>query len=97
VKEYYECHVTMVGRSDLIRLVVERSGWLFSAIDGDPDLGPGVKCYATKQFNAKNPKEDVVKAVESIAVYLGSYDCCDVVRSKVELVVYDSRSKPCAT
>lgn len=100
MKEYYECHITMdasrpawpegLGRMGLTRMV-EDMGWSFSAINGDPDLGPGLKCYATRQFNTKHPKEDVIKWLDEAAKVLYN-NKITVLRRKVELVIHDDRS-----
>ena len=91
-KEYYECHVTFNlpttshGRPPI-------SGWKFSAIDGDPVLGAGVKCYLTRQFKASRELADVIDDLEGVASELRR-NGIEVLRTKVELVVYDSKSLP---
>lgn len=87
---YYECHITMKGNPVVLKPQVEVSGWKFSAIDGDIDLGDGVKCYATMHYPARNMAEEVIATVKG---YAGAYKFLgiDVLRSKVELVIYDSK------
>jgi len=89
-KRYFECHVTMNGDPTMIKPIVETSKWTFSAIDGDPDLGNGVKCYATKQYNERSGLPAAIGAVSVIAEVLQKAGV-NVVREKVEMVVYDRR------
>ena len=92
IKEYYECHVTFTlptashGRPPI-------PNWKFSAIDGDPVLGAGVKCYLTRQFKASRELDDVITDLEEVANELRR-NKISVLRTKVELVVYDSKSLP---
>lgn len=95
--KYYEAHITITGFRDEIKTVVENygNGWKFSAIDGDIVLGEGVKCYATKHYK-KDIYNDVMiaKLQEEVKQYkklLGGAGV--VVRSKVELIIYDSLEK----
>lgn len=91
---YYEAHITMLAERpehDYIKNKVEGLGWKFSKIDGDPSLGSGVKCYATKHFKSSLPKEQVLNELINTARNLnGLY--ADVIREKIELVIYDTRS-----
>lgn len=96
-RTYYECHVTMEAHPEYARPHVAAEGWKFSAIDGDPSLGRGLKCYATRHYNAKLPIDRVVELLVAVAAALDAAGC-HVVRRKVELVVFDDRSatvKPC--
>lgn len=88
---YYECHITMVGQQSVLKPMVEKQGWKFSAIDGDPTLGDGVKCYATRHFNEKLSPEYIVSRVCETADVLAT-DGAEILRRKVELVVFDDRS-----
>lgn len=89
---YYECHLTMVGDPAFIKPLVEAFGWKFSQIEGDIVLGDGIKCYATKHYNAKLPA-DKVRAIVDGAGDRMQRDKVQVIRRKVELVIYDDRSK----
>lgn len=89
-KRYFECHVTMIGDPGLIRPIVEEVKWTFSAIDGDVDLGAGVKCYATRQFNERSGLPQAIGAVSQISEALQKCGVT-VLREKVELIVYDRR------
>lgn len=90
--QYYECHITVEGNKELAEHCIAAFGWKFSAIDGDPSLGDGVKCYATIHYNNRVPLVEVIDRVQSAAKKLRN-DGLNVVREKVEMVVYDTRSK----
>lgn len=91
-KTYYECHVTLVGDREQLRKSVESTRWLFSCIDGDPVLGEGVKCYATKHFSYRFSTKEVVKQVQKVASELRALGC-NVIREKVELVIWDTKKR----
>lgn len=86
----FEIHITVSGaQAREARLVAEIVGWKFSAIDGDPLLGPGVNCYLT--HHAK----DFMKALEqlrSVCLDLNNHHV-QVLRQKIELVVFDTKRK----
>lgn len=92
-KDYYECHITLESKHPhSLRETLEALGWKFSAVDGDPNLGSGVKCYATRQYNSERVAlHHVIEIVKDLAenLRLQNYK---VLREKVELVVYDSHS-----
>ena len=89
-KQYYECHVIMEGDPKVIRPIVEDYSWKFSCIDDDPDLGEGIKCYATHQFNARMGVDTVRDVLRNVSHYF-KREGIKVLRNKVELVVYDER------
>jgi hypothetical protein len=89
--QYYECHVTMVGDPAIIKPFVEAAKWKFSAIDGDPDLGDGVKCYATTQFNARYNEGMIHGLLCDMGLYLEDQGV-NVIRRKIEAVIHDDRS-----
>lgn len=90
-QQYHECHVTMESKDiALVETHVKDIGWKFSCIDGDPILGDGIKCYATKHFPSKCDVNDVVNNVKAASEQLSMYGH-KVIRDKVELVVYDSK------
>lgn len=91
MNKYYECHITMIGLPEKIRPVVEITGWKFSAIDGDPVMGDGIKCYATKMFHASKPELEVLAELLNWSEFL-QIQGCNVVRKKIEMVIYDDRS-----
>lgn len=89
--EYYECHITMMGKPLDLKKHVEERKWKFSAIDGDPSLGDGIKCYATRHYNSKIPKDEVLRQMINTANFLRFLDI-DVIREKIELVIHDTKS-----
>ncbi len=88
---YYECHVTLLGDPHAIRPYVEAMKWKFSCIDGDPVLGDGIKCYATRHFHAGLGQDHVLAQLLDTAASLAELGL-SVLRRKVELVLYDDRS-----
>jgi len=95
-KTYYECHITLEGKpvhKENTSRQVEQLGWKFSAIEGDIVLGGGTKWYATRHFNSrKYSVEDVLHFLHSTADLLTTYKTLKVIRRKIELVLFDSRS-----
>lgn len=63
----------------------------FSAIDGDPSLGDGVKCYATLHLNYRIPEQEVLRRLVNTAMYL-KFLAINVIREKIELVIHDTKS-----
>lgn len=89
---YYECHITMKGDPEKIEAAVKDSDWIFSKIDGDPVLGEGVKCYATKMFSeARHSADEVIAITNALALRLRTQFRLNVLRAKVELVIYDTK------
>lgn len=83
----------MVGDPKRIKELVESFDWKFSCIDGDPDLGNGVKCYGTIQRNiVKYDLEEIIQIVKLTAKALRDTNI-KVLREKVELILYDKRYK----
>tara|TARA_R110002096_G_scaffold192856_3_gene374602 strand:- start:312 stop:614 length:303 start_codon:yes stop_codon:yes gene_type:complete len=95
MKQYYECHVTFMAsvEDDSCRMGPALMGWKFSQIDGDPVLGAGVKSYFTRQFKESIPLDSVRAEVDQVAEVL-IVEGYEVLRRKVELVVYDSKQLP---
>ncbi len=85
----------MLGKASELKPIVEETGWIFSCIENDICLGEGVKCYATMHYShSKHTTAQVIENVHIIAQHLRSR-MVDVIREKVELVIYDSRSDAC--
>jgi hypothetical protein len=93
MKQYYECHVTLTGMASVwAEKWIKDAGWTYSRIDGDPDLGAGVKQYATKHFNVRKSQEKIIDEMRRLALSL-TLRGCEVLREKIELVIYDRRHK----
>ncbi len=91
----YEVHITMDYVPDKLSLQVflNSYNWSYSAIDGDPLLGPKVFCYATKHYDpAVHDVVYVLQRTEAL-IELLKQQGCNVVRHKIELVVFDSRKR----
>lgn len=89
--KYYECHITFTNTTEISPDKYRtETGWIFSKIDGDPNLGTGVKSYLTKQYSARTLYTDLLREIakaEKILLTLGA----QILRDKIEAVVYDSR------
>ncbi len=90
--QYYECHITMIGIPSVVKPIVEANKWKFSAIDGDPVLGDGVKCYATMLFSKNKPYDDILFDLHKVAIAVQNSGV-KVLRRKIEFVLFDDRSK----
>lgn len=92
----FEVHITMKDNATACEDAVKRVGfgWTFSCIDGDPLLGDEVFCYATNHFtrlvDAKTELQHAYRDLLSLGM--------NIVRTKIEEVVWDQRYKqgvPC--
>lgn len=92
MKTYYECHITMDGNPVVLEQKVLAVGWKFSAIDGDPVLGNGVKCYATMHYSLRLTKAEIMKRLKTISEHLTEHGA-KVIRIKLEHVLHDERVK----
>lgn len=90
-KPYYELHVTLIGHAADVKPMVVAIGWKFSSIDGDPVLGPGVKCYATLHLNCNKVTAEMAQSVVQNAANKLSGLGATVLREKLELVLYDQK------
>jgi hypothetical protein len=82
----------MLGEPDKLAPIVVGEKWKFSAIDGDITLGDGVKCYATMHYPERLGDLGVREALDNTATRLRNYGA-NVIRKKIELVIYDSKQK----
>lgn len=99
---YYELHITVessgiADESKMERIIDASPMWHFSAIAGDPLLGPGRKLYATCHIPAdhtwKKVEKSANRARHEITVFAGVLIAHDlnVIRKKIELVVFDTK------
>jgi hypothetical protein len=90
---YYELHITMErterGSS---QVAVEKRGWKFSCIAGDPDLGLGEREYATWHESSGHEFIDVRDFLNASANAFRELGF-KVVRRKIELVMYDTKGR----
>lgn len=94
-KPYWECHITCDAESvntERARYAIENLlKWKFSKIDGDPELGKGVKIYATMHYSTSRfTAFEVQKKVQAASARLGNAGLF-VLREKIEAVIYDKR------
>ena len=90
---YYEAHITIDPiREHMDKATVELLKWKYSSIDGDPSLGAGIRAYATNHYATSQPIEEVIKQLANCSWSLKNMGC-SVIRTKLELVVYDSKEK----
>lgn len=91
---YWEVHIT-IGKSfcsaaHAVKLL--GPGWKHSQIDGDPQLGPGVKQYATKNYPHTMTAGEVQRELNQSAQFFRERNWL-VLREKIELVMYDTKGK----
>lgn len=87
-KNYYECHITF--RSNPKYSCYDPDGWKYSRIDGDPVLGKGVKEYYTTFFKEEENLDFIITKLELAADRVRNQGH-EVLRTKVELVMYDNK------
>lgn len=86
----YECHIT-VARKDgpVAEILAKEMHWKFSQIDGDPVLGKEVFAYLTTHDNdllqMQRRMNYAVTALRDQGV--------EVIREKIELIVYDTKAR----
>lgn len=87
----FECHITVeTDAPGTFETFIERAGWHYSSITGDPILGPGTRCFATAHF----PKAELaISLTNSMAGFIKAHGYT-ILRKKVEQVIYDSREVP---
>ena len=83
----YELHITLTSTES--NFFIQFGNWKFSKIDGDPVLGPGVKCYLTT--HTRTFKEAVDTMTRAMTFLDGTADFVVIHRSKIEHIVYDEK------
>lgn len=94
MKQYYEVHITFTASTKAFaKYLQERhaQSWTFSAIDADIILGEGVKFYLTKHYNKRKGELAIMKELNDVANAMSQMS--NIIRKKIELVVYDERLK----
>ncbi len=91
---YYECHITMNGDPEVVKPLVELTGWRFSAINGDMIMGKGIKCYATMLYSTLRSEKFCVDELIRAADFLVRHNV-QVTRRKMERVIYDDKTGKC--
>ena len=86
----YECHITL-RRADGSKAeeIAKLLHWKYSQIDGDPVLGKEVFAYLTTH---SNDMLTIHKRMTTAVDHLRSVGI-EVVREKIELIVYDTKAK----
>jgi len=90
-KVYFECHITFTKSKNEKPLVFNK--WKYTSIDGDPVLGAGVKSYYTRQYPATLDIKEIIKDMDKLIPIINKEKGNKVLRTKVELVLYDNRIK----
>lgn len=85
----FELHLTFpASQREMVRQVAKTAPqWTFSAIDNDPILGPGVKCYLTSYDKDYG---NAVSKVRAMGLYCAQNGLLPL-REKVEMIVYDTK------
>jgi len=86
----YEAHITCDKQyAREVEQVAEATGWVFSVISGCPILGQGTYCYLTN-YNKDNPAL-LLASMQGVSRGLQDRGV-SVLRSKIEHIVYDSKT-----
>lgn len=93
---YYELHITLTRLKDYgtLKAFIEKmeGGWHYSCIAGDPVLGDTRFAYATTHIKGSVDLERVKDSLIRASSLL-TKDGWQVVREKIELVVYDTKGQ----
>lgn len=89
MKPYHELHVTYMDADGATP--PEFKGWSHSAIAGDIILGEGRKQYLTMHASGSASQVVLIEGMERVADDLRARGLT-VLRTKVELVLYDKRT-----
>lgn len=89
---YWELHITLGLHPVSAKPLIEALAWKFSCINGDPDLGGGPREYATHHGSPNAPIEGIIHELNRVAGILKEAGF-NVIRRKVELVMYDTKGK----
>lgn len=81
----------MEDNRPIVKTIVKSIKWKFSAINGGPFLGKGLKTYATRQFNIKLPEDQVLQKLIDASNYIENVGGIKVLRKKIEKVIFDTR------
>lgn len=86
MRPYYELHITFLGDP-----LPDGAGWAQSQITDDIVLGEGPKRYLTDHQRGDTDVPEMIQGMERIADDLRASGR-KVLRTKIELVVYDRRT-----
>jgi hypothetical protein len=91
-KPYFECHITIekpLGyHQEWFEGIARRTGWKTSCIDGDPVMGQRAFFY----FTCHHPQFESIKAKMHDLENLLKDHFVEVLRSKIEQIVYDTKT-----
>lgn len=91
---YFEAHLTIETESkNKVKQLGDHHNWTYSEINGDPDLGPGTRCYLTKHYKHDTPLDSIVSDLSDMLTEINIFNIpFTKIRRKIELVMYDIRS-----
>ena len=89
---YFEAHLTVeTSYKDQIKAIGEKHKWKYSEINGDPDLGPGTRCYLTKHYKHDDNFHSITNELDYVLYEIRGEVKFTKVRHKIELVMFDLR------
>jgi hypothetical protein len=85
----FEAHITIPRDSAIVvEAIAKKTGWTFSAIDGDPVMGKQAYCYLTHYMTDGRELLTATRTVSGMLRMGG----VEVLREKVERIIYDSKT-----